>query len=99
MGGDTTDEKVSIHTFDNFHRVYVTTPHHLPQVNNTCPENGPKPCVLQALSVTENYYNRLNEFDTGYFPHAAEEQKAKILSRQNIQWHSGHVNASFDDLD
>lgn len=30
MGGDTSDEKDTVDTFDNFHRVYVTTPHHLP---------------------------------------------------------------------
>ena len=99
MGGSTADEDVDMFTFDNFHRVYVTTPHHLPQVNNTCPEGGPKPCTLEGLTVTENYYHRLSELDTGFYEQAAVEQKAKMLSRQCVQWHAGHVNASFDDLD
>lgn len=99
MGGSTADEDVSLYTIDNFHRVYVTTPHHIPQINNTCPEKGSHPCKLEGLTVTENYYHRLTELDTGFFEQAAVEQKAKMLSRQCIQWHAGHVNASFDDLD
>lgn len=99
MGGSTADEDVTIDTFDNFHRVYVTTPHHLPQVNNTCPEGGPRPCKIEGLTVTENYYHRLSGEDTGLWEQAAVEQKAKMLSRQDVQWHAGHVNASFDDLD
>ena len=99
MGGSTADEHVTLDTFDNFHRVYVTTPHHLPQVNNTCPESGKHPCELKGLTVTENYYHRLSELDTGFFEQAAVEQKAKMLSRQQVQWHAGHLNASFDDLD
>lgn len=30
MGGDISDKGVSMYTSDNFHRVYVVTPHHLP---------------------------------------------------------------------
>lgn len=37
--------------------------------------------------------------DTGFYPNAAQEQKAKLMSKQMVQWHAGHVNASFDDLD
>ena len=30
MGGDTSDVGVSLDTYDNFHRVYTTKPHHIP---------------------------------------------------------------------
>ena len=84
MGGKTSDEKVDFVTHDNFHRVYVTTPHHLPQINNTCPENGPKPCTLQGLTVSENVYDKLTPIDFGTSPHAALETRTKFLSRQSI---------------
>ena len=99
MGGDISDEHVSMFSFDNFHRVYVTTPHHLPQINNTCPESGPHPCKLEGLTVTENYYSRTTSFDIGMDPQAAIEQKAKLLSRQMVQWHAGHTDANFTKLD
>ena len=99
MGGDTSDEHVTLDTFDNFHRVYTTKPHHIPQLNNTCPEGGKHPCQIKGLTVTQNYYHNLEIEDTGFYPNAAQEQKAKLLSKQMVQWHAGHVNASFDKLD
>ena len=99
MGGDTSDEHVTLSTFDNFHRVYTTEPHHIPQLNNTCPESGQHPCEIKGLTVTENYYDNKTIADTGFTPNAALEQKAKLMSRQDVQWHAGHVNASFDKLD
>lgn len=99
MGGKIDDVGVKLNTFDNFHRVYVTTPHHLPQVNNTCPLNGKHPCTLQALTVSETYYDKLWFLDTGMDPHAATEHKAKMLSRQSVQWHAGHADADFHKLD
>lgn len=99
MAGSTADEHVSMYTFDNFHRVYVTTPHHLPQINNTCPESGPHPCKLEGLTVTELYYHRFSSLDFGTDPQAAIEQKAKLISRQMIQWHAGHTDANFTKLD
>ena len=30
MGGDTSDVNVTLDTYDNFHRVYTTKPHHIP---------------------------------------------------------------------
>jgi len=44
MTGNIADKGVSFDTFDNFHRVYTVTPHHLPQINNTCPTEGKHPC-------------------------------------------------------
>lgn len=68
LGGSTADEKVSFNTFDNFHRMQTTKPHHLPQVNNSCPESGKHPCTLEGLTVSENYYTKFDDLpDTGFF--------------------------------
>lgn len=63
MGGDLL-HNVDITTQDNFHRVYTITPVHLPQINNTCDGKGGS-CMLESISVTENFYNRLEMFDIG----------------------------------
>lgn len=99
MGGDIAHLGVNLNFFDNFHRVYVTTPHHLPQVNNTCPQGGPHPCSLNGLTVSETFYDRLQPFDSGFDVQAATEHKAKMVSRESIQWHAGNTNANFDQLD
>jgi len=52
------DNSISINAQDNFHRVYTVTPVHLPQINNTC--NSEEDCTLESITVTENYYNRLD---------------------------------------
>ena len=49
--------------------------------------------------MTENFYSRLTEFDTGFYPIAAIEQKAKLLSRQNIQISAGNKDADFHTED
>jgi len=41
-------------------------------------------CTLKTISVTENYYERLDQFDTGKYAIGANEMKAKLLSRQSI---------------
>jgi hypothetical protein len=84
MGGDIAKDGVKIHTIDNYHRVFTSTPTHLPQVNNTCPKGGKHPCTLETLTVSENFYDRLYDLDFGTTPHAATEHKAKMLSRQVI---------------
>lgn len=82
MGQKTSDEDVTLSTFDNFHRVYSVHPHHLPEIQDWkfCNESTPKPCTLDSWTVTENYYHRLSEMDTGFFAQAAIEQKSKMLS-------------------
>jgi hypothetical protein len=37
--------------------------------------------MLESISVTENYYNRLDTFDTGKYEIGAVEMKAKLMSR------------------
>jgi hypothetical protein len=84
MGGDIAKDGVNLHTIDNNHRVYTVTPHHLPQINNTCSKEGKHPCTLETLTVSENVYDKLYDLDFGTTPHAATEHKAKMVSRQSI---------------
>uniref|UniRef100_A0A7S3W8N1 Alpha/beta hydrolase fold-5 domain-containing protein n=1 Tax=Strombidinopsis acuminata TaxID=141414 RepID=A0A7S3W8N1_9SPIT len=95
MAGDL-PKKVKLNNNDNFHRVYTTTPVHLPQVNNTC--DGTSKCTLESITVTENYYERLDSLDTGKYPISAFEMKTKLSSRQRMQADSG-VDVDFSDSD
>jgi len=80
MAGDL--KGVQISENDNFHRVESVTPIHLPQFNNTC-SYGDSSCIMYSLSVTENYYEKLDELDTGKVSVAAYEIKTKLKSRQS----------------
>lgn len=97
MGGDLL-HNVDITTQDNFHRVYTITPVHLPQINNTCDGKG-ESCMLESISVTENYYNRLDTFDTGKYEIGAVEMKAKLMSRQSVQVKGGDASSDFHNDD
>jgi len=55
------------------------TPVHLPEIDNKC--DGKTKCTLKSITVTENFYNRLDVFDTGKYPIGADEMKAKLMSR------------------
>uniref|UniRef100_A0A7M5V257 Alpha/beta hydrolase n=1 Tax=Clytia hemisphaerica TaxID=252671 RepID=A0A7M5V257_9CNID len=100
MGGDLTAYNAAIITQDNFHRVYTINPVHLPQINNTCKSastNGK--CILDSVTVTENYYHRLNSLDTGKYEVGAVEMKAKLMSRQSVQKAAGNKQADFHQTD
>ena len=56
-------------------------------------------CTLKTISVTENYYERLDQFDTGKYAIGANEMKAKLLSRQHIQVAAGNKTADFHEND
>jgi hypothetical protein len=83
MGGDLGG--VTFDTFDNFHRCYSVKPHtvepYTPQVEDDklCKS---KDCHLNGWTVSENYYERLDNLDTGASAASAFETKAKLLSRQ-----------------
>jgi len=102
MGGDISWADADIVTNDNFHQVYTMPPAghvHLPETTSCDdPTDGAK-CTLKTISVTENYYNRLDQSDTGKSPIAANEMKAKLLSRQSIQTAAGNKTANFHELD
>lgn len=99
MGGDLSWAHADIVTDDNFHQVFTMPPAgdtHLPKTTSC---DGKSKCTLKTISVTENFYNRLDIFDTGKYPIAATEMKAKLLSRQNIQTAAGNKNANFHEDD
>jgi hypothetical protein len=97
MGGDISKLNADITTDDNFHQVYTTTPVHLPTIHNKC--DGVAPCTLDSITVTENFYNRLNQFDTGSTEIGATEMKAKLMSRQAVQQAAGNTKADFHETD
>ena len=97
MAGDLASLNADITTVDNFHQVYTVTPVHLPEIDNKC--DGKTKCTLKTISVTENFYNRLDQFDTGKYPIAADEMKAKLMSRQSVQTAAGNANPDFHTLD
>lgn len=66
---------------------------HLPHFNNTCEKESD--CILESVSVTENYYNRLTPFDTGMQEIGAVEMKAKLMSRQSTQQAGGDKDSDF----
>jgi len=91
--------KVTIQDNNNFHRVETTNPIHLPHVNDTC--DGTKKCTVDVTSISENNYNFLNKFDSGFYPISASEIKTKLMSRQSLQLASGVQDPDFsaDDED
>ena len=103
MGGDLSWANADIVTDDNFHQVYTMPPVgnvHLPETTSCDKSSEDKTkCTLKTISVTENLYDRLDQFDTGKFPIAATEMKAKLLSRQSIQTAAGNKDADFHKTD
>jgi hypothetical protein len=99
MGGLIKNDNIEVHTQDNFHRVYTVTPVHLPQTNNTCSGEADSGCTLETITVTENLYNTLDTFDSGFYPIAATEMRAKLLSRQNMQVKAGYTDTDFHEAD
>ena len=55
--------------------------------------------MLKSISVTENFYDRLDVFDTGSTPIAALEMKAKLMSRQSVRVAAGDKTADFHTTD
>lgn len=96
MAGDLNG--VSVYSNDYFHRVYSVVPDSLPYYNNTC-AYGQDGCVLYGVSVTQAYYESLNEQATGRQPVAAFELKTKMQSRQRSQIHAGFIDPDFKKTD
>lgn len=95
MGGEFENNNVKLVTEDNYHRVYTVTPVHLPQFNNSCNSDIQTECVLNSITVSENLYTTLDAADTGLFPVAATEIRAKLMSRQATQKAAGSKNLDF----
>jgi len=74
---------MSISSNDNFHDVQEVNPVHLSEVDSSCDETS-KDCVIDIVTVTQNYYGDYDAMDTGYHPQAASEMKSKMSSRQTV---------------
>ena len=61
--------------------------------------SGKTDCTLKGWTVSENYYEKLDALDTGFTGVMAWETKAKMLSRQMVEIHSGHPDANFNLTD
>jgi len=70
MAGDLTSLNADITTGDNFHPIFH--PVHmfssmlgeaLPVINNEC--DGKKKCTLNTTSISDNFYDIFDSFDTG----------------------------------
>jgi len=84
MAGDFGNSNISVDVDDNFHRVQSIAPVHLPFVANTCDASTTSKCALETTTITENYYEKLDALDTGYYAVSAYEMKTKLNSRQRM---------------
>ena len=98
MGGNLADKNITISTLDNFHRVWTTAETYYPLINNTC-NSTVKNCTLNTISVTENNYPKLSNYDDGSTEIGALEMKAKLVSRQALNFAAGNYSADFHELD
>lgn len=98
MAGALPGTNMSVSSNDNFHDVQEVNPVHLSEVDSSCAETS-KDCVIDIITVTQNYYDDFDAMDTGYHPQAASEMKSKMSSRQVVQEHAGKSKVSFHDED
>lgn len=84
MGGKFGNPFINVKNDDNFHPVYQMRPVHLPEVDSSCSFDTRKECQINTVTVSQNHYDFLDRFDTGYYPISAKEVKTKINSRQSI---------------
>lgn len=80
MGGSLPGTNMTVNSNDNFHDVQEVNPVHLSEIDSTCTADS-KNCVLDIITVTQNYYDDFDAMDTGYHPQAASEMKSKMSSR------------------
>ena len=83
MGGTLPGSGSKIVNDDNFHRVYSVNPVHLSEIDSDCTKTSAA-CVMNTITVSENIYEIKDKIDTGYYPIAATEMKAKLSSRQKV---------------
>jgi len=84
MGGTFDNPNIQVNDDDNYHRVQSVMPVHLPYVSTTCDSDVSEPCFLDTMTISENYYQKLDALDTGFYPVSAYEIKTKLSSRQRI---------------
>jgi hypothetical protein len=79
MGGILPGTNMKVSNNDNFH---LTSDAYSPEILNNCRIDSVK-CVMNTVTFTQNIYG-LDVGDTGYYPLAASEMKAKISSQQSV---------------
>lgn len=85
---------------DQFHRASTVYPFHHPLINGSCSLLTTGPCTFESITVTENIYNRLDDFTKlEKFQVAANEMRTKFKSRQSQRIASGETDASFHQYD
>ena len=94
MGGLDT---VQFDVTDSIHAVSDINPIHLPKVWNTCASTSG--CKLNITTVTQQVYDKLDGFDTGFSHTSAAELRVKMVSRQNAWVSAGIKNANFNQTD
>ena len=99
MGGTFDNSNIKVVDDDNFHRVQSIAPVHLPSIGTECDKNVEAECPLNSITVSENKYDFLDQFDSGYYPIAASEIKTKLSSRQAVQQKGGNQFADFHETD
>ena len=99
MGGDFDNKNIKVVNDDNFHRVQSVAPVHLPKVKGECSKKTTEECTLNTTTISENKYDFLDQFDTGYYPISASEIKTKLNSRQSIRVAGGEQFADFSVTD
>ena len=79
MGGILPGKNTKVSNNDNFH---LTSDAYSPEILNNCRIDSVN-CVMNTVTFTQNIYG-LDVGDTGYYPLAASEMKAKISSQQSV---------------
>lgn len=99
MGGYLNNDNITVVNDDNFHRVQSIAPVHLPYISDSCSQDTTAPCTLNTVTISENYYEKVDALDTGSYPTSAYEIKTKISSRQAVEVAAGIADADFHTTD
>ena len=87
---------------DAAHSVSDVRPFHLPHIFNPPPGhacNTSTHCAINLTTLTEPVYDSRDALDTGLYPIAATELRAKMKSRQAVWQAAGVSAADFQTLD
>lgn len=87
-----------IHVRDAIHDVSDINPFHHPHMWNNC-SGMSIPCTLNLTTVSQNVYDSLDDFDTGFTHTSAYETRVKFASRQTIYRGTINWNAKMADTD
>ena len=96
--GDLADPQVTVVNNDNFHRASTVYPYHHPQLTTDCLDKTGE-CTVNHISVTQNWYEALNEFDLGKTPIGATSMRVKLKSSTSVHVAAREADADFETLD